>query len=129
MYYFTERFLTEEDFYKEASFFTRSQIQGFSNVFTIYPGDVLEIFFFYRGSLFIFEGVCLGLKRRKFFKADCMFMVRNFVQNIGVEFIFSYFYNRLYFLRIQDYKQKSFVFSRAKFFFLRQRLHQNTKVR
>lgn len=126
--YFTGK-LFSEDFFKEASFFTRGHIQGLKQVHCIYPGDILEIFFFYRGSAYIFEGVCLGLRRKNFFKVDSMLLLRNFVQNIGIEYIFSYFYNRLYFLRIKEYKQKSFLFSRAKFFFLRQRLNQNTKVK
>jgi ribosomal protein L19 len=125
--YFSEKWLAEE-FYKDASFFTRGIVDGFKNVFCIYPGDILEIFFFYKGSSYIFEGVCLGLRRKKLLKVESMFMVRNFVQNIGVEFVFSYFYNRLYFLKVKDYKQKSFVFSRSYFFFLRQRLNQSTKV-
>lgn len=125
--YFSEKWFAEE-FYQEASFFTRGLIHGFKNVWRIYPGDILEIFFFYKGSSYIFEGVCLGLRGKKFFQADSMFMVRNFVQDIGVEFVFSFFYNRLYFLKVKDYKQKAFVFSRAKFFFLRQRLNQSTKV-
>jgi len=126
--YFTAKWFAE-DFCKEASFFTRGHIQGLKEVRRIYPGDILEIFFFYRGSAYIFEGVCLGLRRKNFFKVDSMLLLRNFVQNIGIEYIFSYFYNRLYFLRIKEYKQKSFVFSRAKFFFLRKRLNQNTKVK
>ncbi len=125
--YFTEKNFLEE-FYGEASFFSRALVQGFKQVFRIYPGDVLEIFFFHKGSSYIFEGVCLGVKRKKLVAVDSMFTIRNFIQNIGVECIFSYYYNRLYVLRINDYKEKAFVFSRAKLFFLRQRLQETTTV-
>lgn len=125
--YFTKRNFLEE-FYGEAMFFSRALVYGFRHVFRIYPGDVLEIFFFFKGSSYIFEGVCLGVKRKKLVGADSMFTIRNFIQNVGVECIFSYYYNRLYVLRINDYKEKAFVFSRAKLFFLRQRLQETTTV-
>lgn len=125
--YFTKRSYLEE-FFGEAAFFSRALVHGFKHVLRIYPGDILEIFFFYKGSSYIFEGVCLAVKGKKLVGADSMFTIRNFIQNIGVECIFSYYYNRLYVLRINDYKEKAFVFSRAKLFFLRQRLQETTTV-
>lgn len=118
-----------EDYYREASFFSRALVNGFKNVFRFFPGDVLELFFFYGGSSYTFEGICLGLKRKKLVCADSMFTVRNFVQKVGVECIFSYFYNRLYMLRLNDYKEKTFNFSRSKYFFLRERLQESTTVK
>lgn len=114
--------------YKEASFYTRALVFGFRNVPLFFPGDIVEVFFFRRGSSFIFEGVCLGV-RRGFRRPDCTFVLRNYVHGVGIECLFSYYYNRLYGLRVHEFKKKSFSFARSKFFFLRERLQRLTAVR
>ncbi len=124
MYFSSRHFLV--DFYKEASFFKRGLVDGFRNVFMIFPGDILEVFFFKKGNPFIFEGVCLGISGKHLRMPDSSFILRNFVQSVGIECVFSYFYNRVYFMHIHEYKNKSFIFSRSKFFFLRAILNRGT---
>jgi len=121
--YFSGKHLLK-DFYRESSFFKRGLVDGFRNVFYIFSGDILEVFFFKQGLPFIFEGTCLGINSKKLHKPDSSFILRNFVHNVGVECIFSYFYNRLYFLRVLDYKKSSFSFGRSKLFFLRMGLKE-----
>lgn len=52
MYFSSRLFL--EDFYKEGSFFKRAVVDGFRNAFMIFPGDVLEVFFFLKGAILLF---------------------------------------------------------------------------
>lgn len=100
----------------------RDRLTGFFDVFLVYPGDVMEVFFFKKGSSFIFEGLCLGVRRKGLVHPESSIILRSFVSGIGIECIFSYYYNRLYSLRMKDYKNRSFGYMRAKFYFLRDHL-------
>ena len=48
---------------------------------------------------------------------------------VGVELIISYYLNRIFFLKIMDYKRKRFIYRRSKLFYLRQRLNRATRVK
>jgi ribosomal protein L19 len=54
--------------------------------------------------------------------------VRNFIHQVGIECTFSFFYNRIYSLHVQDYKRKFFVYKKSKLYFLRGKINSNTKV-
>jgi len=118
MYFRTKDALAE--FFLEASFFTRGLVNGLVDVHFIMPGDRFEVFFFKKGAPFIFEGLCLAVCRG-FQNVDCTFVLRSFIQRIGVECVFSYYYNRLYLLRMLAYRRENLAFTRSKLFFLRSR--------
>lgn len=100
----------------------RFSVPGLINSFTIVSGDVLEVFFLVKGLVYVFEGLCLSVKKRGYFDPNMSFLLRNYIQKVGIECSFSFFYNRMYFLRVHDFKRKFYGFSRAKLFFLKKTL-------
>jgi ribosomal protein L19 len=80
-----------QEFYMEASFFKRGIVDGFKNAFFIFAGDVLKVFFFKKGSPFIFEGVGLGVNGKRLKRPDSSFVLRNFIQSVGIECFFFLF--------------------------------------
>lgn len=121
MLYFTPKVVHSLDFERLdlLSRHDRIKVVGFKNAFFIYPGDVLEIFFIKRGTLFKFEGFCLALKKKFFKDPNTSVLLRTHVQGIGIECIFSYFYNRAYNFTFQDFKRKFDTKKKAKLYFLR----------
>lgn len=118
MLYFAAKSLVDE-FYVQGLFFKRPLVEGFKGVFAVFAGDVLEVFFFKKGQSFSFEGLCLAVRGKGFKKPDTSLILRNFIYQVGVECLLAYFYNRVYMLRIHDFKKKDYLHPRAKFFFLR----------
>lgn len=97
----------------------RPLLEGFRGVFAAFVGDVLEVFFFKKGQSFSFVGVCLAINCKGFRLPETAIVLRNFIGGVGVECIFSYFYNRVYFLRIHRHKKMELGRSRSKLFFIR----------
>jgi|ERR1700678_1964671 ribosomal protein L19 len=106
----------------------RPLVSGFKNVFFISPGDILELFFAKRGSMYMFEGLCLAIRKNFLQDPNTSLVLRNFIYNVGVECIFSYYYNRVYLLRINDFKRKFGFQRKSKLYFLRESLHLQTQV-
>jgi len=77
--------------------------------------------------IYRFEGLCIAL-RKKLMKPDASLIVRNIVMGVGVEFIVSYYYNRVYNLTLADYKRKGFFYRKAKLFYLRTKLNKASRV-
>src|ERR1700678_768607 len=68
----------------------RNLVDGFRKVTYFGVGDVVEVIFF-RGALpFIFEGVCIALRKKKLKSSDTSFILRNVIFGIGIEMVFSY---------------------------------------
>jgi ribosomal protein L19 len=89
-------------------------------------GDILSPFFRDSFSNFYFEGFCLFTRKIK--TPDFSFMLRNVLQQIIVEIVFSFFYDRLFFYKLNDYKRKTFTYGKAKLYFLRKKSNTFTSV-
>jgi len=61
-------------------------------------------------------------------KIDMSLILRNVLNYVGVEFCISYFYNRLFFLKINDYKRKKFLYKRAKIYYIRATLNRGSRI-
>lgn len=101
----------------------------FNKIVNFKPGDILEIVFFRKGLPYTFEGICLAIKKKTLQDINSSFIIRNVLSGIGIEYSISYFYNRMYFLRRNDYKKKFYDIKRAKFFYLRNRLNRESQVK
>ena len=100
----------------------RISVSGLPNSLIIASGDILEVFFLIKGLVYVFEGLCLSVKQRGYLNPNMTCLLRNFIQNVGIECNFCFFYNRIYFLRIHDFKRKFYGFSRSKLYFLKENL-------
>jgi len=69
-------------------------------------GSVLEILYFKKHIPVLFEGICLGIKKKSFFLPNTGFYLRNVVLSVPLELICTFFYNRLYNYLLKDYKRK-----------------------
>lgn len=84
-------------------------------------GDVFTITITKELEGHIFTGICLGVRRTSFHCSDCTVILRNVLFGVGVEVVFSLFYNRAYRVRFEDHLRKSFHYSKSKLFYLRRR--------
>lgn len=107
---------------------SKFNIIGFNSLYNFYIGDVLSVSFRSKGYSFFFEGLCLGVKRRFFVDPETSFILRNVLDNIGIELIFSFFYNRIFFVKISDFKRKNFFYSKSKIFFIRNKLNLESRI-
>ena len=96
----------------------RNRKSVFGRFFFFKVGDVLEVFFFKSSYVYIFEGICLSIRRKSFKVPDVSIILCNVIQNVFIKCVFSYYYNRIYSLVIKDYKRKLRVYSKSKLFFL-----------
>jgi len=108
---------------------SRNRINGFSKAFYFSVGDILEVVFMKWSLPFIFEGVCIAIKKRKLLSPEVSFILRNIILGVIIEMTFSYYYNRLYRLKFYDYKRKIFLIRRSKLFLIRTRLNRESRVK
>ena len=106
----------------------RLKLKGLKNVFIFSVGDILKIIYFRKIYLYIFEGICISIKKKSFLMPNVSFILRNIVLGISIEIIFLFFSNRLYFLKIKDYKRKFNTSHKNKLFYLRFRNNQASYV-
>lgn len=64
----------------------------FLNLLKFSVGDVLIVFFWVKGILYRFEGICISIKKKNMKKIDVSLILRNVLNSIGVELSISYFY-------------------------------------
>jgi ribosomal protein L19 len=96
----------------------------------LHAGDVVEIFFFKGNEPIVFEGICLGVKnKKKMFCLDVSFILRNVILGVGIEVVASYYYNRLYFLKISNYKRKFSTVNKSRIFFIRHKANKLSRVK
>jgi len=100
----------------------------FPGIIRFNVGDVIMIFFWVRGLLYKFEGICICVRKKSINNINTSLILRNVLTNIGVEICISYFCNRLFSLKILDYKRKKFIYKRAKLYYLRIKLNRISRV-
>jgi len=105
----------------------RVSVPGFFSL-RFFVGDIIKIICFIRNVPLVFEGVCISISKRKFILPDVSFILRNVILSVGIEINISYYYNRVYTLKLHDFKRKIFFFRRSKLFFLRFRLNKESRV-
>lgn len=91
-------------------------------------GDIIELIFKYKNLPITFSGIIIAIKKKAFKVADVMLIVRNILMKIGIEVMASYYYNRLYRLKILDYKRKAASYVKNKLYFLRWNKNKESKV-
>lgn len=106
----------------------RKNFFNWPKISSIRTGDILSVIFRKRSIIYRFEGICLRIKNKSFLNLNSSIMLRNILFGISIEVTFSYFYNRIFFLQIQDYKRKKFWYKRSKLYYLRNKLNRASRV-
>jgi ribosomal protein L19 len=98
------------------------------NLLKFSVGDILIVFYWVKGLLFRFEGICIALKKKNLLNVNTTLILRNVLSSIGVELAISYYYNRLFYLKFSDFKRKKFIYNRAKLYYLRNKLNRESRI-
>lgn len=128
---FFSNYLKDNNIVKEAIIERKSRR---NNIFSTYNllkftvGDILIVFFWVKGLLYRFEGICIALKKRNLLNVNTTLILRNVLSSIGVESCISYYYNRLFYLKFSDFKRKKFIYNRAKLYYLRNKLNRESRI-
>lgn len=128
---FFSNYLKDNNIVKEAILGRKSRRD---NIFSSYNllkftiGDILIVFFWVKGLLYRFEGICIALKKRNILNVNTTLILRNVLSSIGVELCISYYYNRLFYLKFSDFKRKQFIYNRAKLYYLRNKLNRESRI-
>lgn len=77
-------------------------------------GDILSVRFSHEDDEYYFTGICLAIKKRKFKTTNVTVTIRNIIQGIGIELVFSLFYNLAFRVRFNDYQRKDFYYNKSK---------------
>lgn len=112
----------------EVAGFGRDLISDKLHLFKFNVGDILVVFFWIKGLLYRFEGLCIAIKRKNILNINTTLLLRNVISGIGVELSISYFYNRLFYLKFSDFKRKQSIYNRAKLYYLRNALNRQSRV-
>lgn len=103
-------------------------LSKYLNSFSFKSGDII-VCSYRKGSLvYVFEGICICLRRKNFMDPNVSLLLRNVIMGVGVELFISYYFNRIFSLKILDYRRKQYVYRRNKLFYLRQLVNQATRV-
>jgi len=106
----------------------REKIKGLKKSLIFSVGDIVKVAFFRKSYSYLFEGICISIKKKSFLSPNLSFSLRNVVLGISIEMMFSYYINRLYHLKLQDYKRKSMHIRSSKLFSLRKKKNSFTRV-
>lgn len=101
----------------------------FLNALQFICGDILIVFFWVKGFLYRFEGICIALRKKKFKEPDVCIMLRNIILGVGVEVTLSYYLNRIFFLKISDFKRKFFLYKKSKLYYIRIQLNRSSGLK
>lgn len=96
------------------------------NIFSV--GDILGLSFRNKGLTYFFEGICIAIKSKKFANPETSFILRNILSDVGIELTVSYFYNRAFFLKVNNFKRKKFFYSRSKLYYVRTKLNRESRI-
>jgi len=91
-------------------------------------GDILGLSFRNKGYSFSFEGLCIAIRKKKILHPETSLILRNILGTVGIEVSFSFFYNRVFHMRINNFKRKKLSYTRAKLFFVRHKLNKASRV-
>jgi len=92
-------------------------------------GDVLGISFRNKGYSYFFEGICISLRKKSLVLPESTLILRNILGNVGIEVCFSYFYNRVFLMRLNNFKKKRDFYIRSKLYYIRNRLNRASRVK
>ena len=56
-------------------------------------------------------------------------MLRNIILGVGVEVTLSYYLNRIFFLKISDFKRKFFLYKKSKLYYIRIQLNRSSGLK
>jgi|ERR1700722_1100540 ribosomal protein L19 len=115
---------------KDNNYFRRHRkiVKGLSKSFIFNAGDIIKVVYFRKNYSYVFEGICIGIRKKGFIMPNTSFFLRNIILGIGIEMIFLYFFKRLYFLKLYDYKRKFSFLNKNKLFLLRKKNNQKSTV-
>jgi ribosomal protein L19 len=106
-----------------------SRANIYSSLLRFSVGDVLIVFFWVKGLLYRFEGICICIRKKSIKNIDSSLILRNVLSSIGVELCISYYFNRLFYLKFSDFKRKKFIYKRAKLYYLRNKLNKASRIK
>lgn len=86
-----------------------------SNLFDV--GDILSLFFRGDNLSFFFEGLCVAIKKKG--SPNFSFLLHNVLSGVAIEFNLSFFYNRAFFFKINNFKRKQFFYTHSKLYYLK----------
>jgi len=91
-------------------------------------GDILGLSFRNKGYTYSFEGLCIKCKKKKGKSPETTLTLRNILGTVGIEVSCSYFYNRLFLMRINNFKRKEAFYTRSKLYYIRHKLNKASRV-
>lgn len=98
------------------------------NLTRFFVGDVLGLSFRNKGLTYFFEGICIAIKGKKFYSPETSFVLRNILSDVGIELNVAYFYNRAFFLKVNNFKRKKNFYSRSKLYYVRNKLNRESRI-
>ena len=81
-------------------------VLGFRKNLKFRTGDMISVSLKYANTAFMFEGMCIAIKYGGFKSPNMSVTLRSSVDNVIIDFIFCYFYNRAFFYKFVDYKRR-----------------------
>src|ERR1700753_1778374 len=128
MSYFTKKIIKKVTRFDFSFRKFRPKIKGFKNAFFVYSWDILEVFFSKRGLVFTFEGICLAVRKKYFFNSNASIVLMNFFNKTCIKCTFSYYYNRIFFFKINDYKRKFDFQRKSKVYFISKSISRRSTI-
>ncbi len=103
-------------------------VAGLHMVSQFIVGDVVSVVFRNKSFGYSFEGICLGIKKKFLIGPESSFILRNILGGVGIELLISFFYNRIFLLKISSYKRKKLFYGHARIYFIRYKLNKHSRI-
>src|SRR3546814_11097297 len=101
------------------------QKNNYFNKFTV--GDILSLSFRHKGLIYFFEGLCIAIKGEKFVNTETAFIIRNILSDVGIELNCSFFFNRMFSLKLNNFKRKKVFYPLYKLYYVRNKLIRESR--
>tara|TARA_B100000749_G_C18417141_1_gene461806 strand:+ start:437 stop:829 length:393 start_codon:yes stop_codon:yes gene_type:complete len=106
----------------------KTKIKGFSSVISFKGGDVMNLVYRNKNYTYSFQGICISVRKKKITSPETSLILRNVIARVGVELSISFFSNRCFIFKLQDYKKKQKLLTRAKLYLIRHKANQQSLV-
>src|SRR5271163_3806312 len=94
-------------------------VKGLRAAKFFFVGDIIEIVYFIKNIPIVFEGVCLGIRKKKqLLNSNVTFFLRNVILGVGIEIVASFYLNRLYLSKKHSFKRKMLQVKRSRLFYI-----------
>lgn len=97
------------------------------NFFLFSAGDIVSILFTKSGYYYLFEGLCLAIRKKSFFSINTVFVLCNILSGVVIELTIFYYQHLAFILRTINSRYQRFLPKKSNLLYLKHKLTKGSR--